>query len=68
MSTVKVGNISSVVLAWFRMQIFLPKICYLFNSLHHITLDTLKDMFGAANVGKKITNYTILLYITSRIF
>jgi hypothetical protein len=49
---------------------FSKKICYLFDSLcpsHHIKY-TKRYMFGAVNVGKKLTNHTVLLYITSRIF
>jgi hypothetical protein len=36
----------------------------------HITLNTPKDghIFEAVNVGKKITNYTVLMYFATRIF
>jgi hypothetical protein len=41
-------------------------------SLHHITSHHIKytkrHTFGAVNVCKKITNHTVLLYVTRRIF
>jgi hypothetical protein len=34
---------------------------------HHVKYIK-RHMYGAVNVGKKVTNHTVILYITSRIF
>jgi hypothetical protein len=38
-----------------------------FSPSHHIKY-TKRHMFGTVNVGKKITNYTVLMYFATRIF
>jgi hypothetical protein len=50
--------------------VYFAKVSNFFSTLfpsHHIKC-TKSHMFGAVNVGKKIINYTVLMYFATRIF
>jgi hypothetical protein len=52
------------LVGWNLAKILLP---FQLSPSHHIKYIK-RHMFRAVNVGKKLTNHTVLLYITSRIF
>jgi hypothetical protein len=61
------GKMDSAAMAYTGVD-SLNEACFSTLSPSHHIKYTKRHMFEAVNVGKKITNHTVLLYITSRIF